>query len=157
MSPTVSRGSDRAAPAAPGSRWPSPRCALNTCVTRVAPASAAASTWLASASVWPTETLTPAAVSVLIAAIASGSSGAIVTIVSASADSLASSVLIAAGVGGHISSGRCTPGRSGDRNGPSRCTPSTLATGSPRSFSRARAPRSRPSTSASSGAVMKVG
>ena len=77
--PLVSRSSESAWPATPGSRWRSGRWALNRWVTIRAPRPAAAATCSAVASVWPTLTSTPAAVSRPMAASAPGRSGARVT------------------------------------------------------------------------------
>ena len=80
MSSTVSRSSVSATPTGPGARWCNGGIPFHRWVTRRAPASTAARTVSASASVWPTATTTPASVSSRTTSSAPGSSGAIVTI-----------------------------------------------------------------------------
>ncbi len=153
--PLVSRGSASAWPTTPGSRWCIGRCALYKWVTIRAPASAAAATCAAVASLCPTLTSTPAAASWRTAASAPSSSGASVTSRTSPAPA-ASSASIAAADGGMIHAGLCAPRRLAAMNGPSTCTPSTRArpAGSPGTIAAAaRSAAVRPA----SGEVMKVG
>src|SRR5579859_1334376 len=154
MRPLVSLVSVSAWPGTPGSRWCSGRWALNRWVTIRAPAPAAAATWAAVASLWPTLTTMPARASWLIAARPPSRSGARVTSLSRPEPAAISSSSTA-GDGSVIHSGLCAPRRTGAMNGPSMCTPSTRAP-SGRPGCSAAALRSE-AASRSTGAVMIVG
>ena len=126
MMPQQAAGSVIAARAIPGARPASGGIALNRWVKPLIPARRAA--WLSSrlAAEWPPETCMPAAARRAI--VAGGTcSGASVSSTRPPPDRSGSpqSQAMSASSGGRMKCRRCTPARSGLRNGPSRCTPST--------------------------------
>ncbi len=128
--------------------------ALNRCVTPRKPSPAASPTRSRAAAEWPADRITPPAAN-RVSASSATRSGANVTRTRAFGASVASPVRKATSPssGVRMKRGSCTPGRSGLRNGPSRCTPSTPLPGSAAAASAARAACSVRSRSS----VMKVG
>ena len=123
ISPAVSPGSDNAVPTMPGARALKGGIALNKCVTPVAPSATACTTTAADASLCPIEIRTPAEANVMTKPAGTHSGASVTTERPAPASSDNCSRSPAPGC--TIRSRRCTPGRCGLMNGPSRCTPRT--------------------------------
>ena len=149
ISSTVTSSRTSAAPAMPGSRCVNGRIALKRCVTCVAPRSNAARASSAVASVWPQAATTPARpqrVDELQRAVAAPARASCAPPVPRRASRSSSATS-----GSRRAEAGCMPSRSGERNGPSRWTPSTRGPMSSAGTSRSDA------TSSSSGAVTNVG